>query len=79
MKLNGTIEDNFWLFNPEMKIPEVFASLYKSDKSKNKEDSSRLMWGIYLIYHRKSKFYNLPLEDKERLVAKDYLKNEKFK
>lgn len=79
MKLNGTVEDNFWVMNPELKIPEVYNKLYTSDKSKGKEHSSHLMWGIYLLYHPKSRFFNLEQKMKEELVAKDYLKDEKFK
>ena len=78
MKLNGTIEDNIWIINPELKIPDVFNKLYSSDKSKNKKDSSDILWGIYLIYHPISKFFNLPQADKEKLVNTDFLKQPKF-
>lgn len=79
MKLNGTIEDNIWIVNPELKIPEIYNKLYSTDKSKDKINSSRILWGIYLIYHPSSKFFNLPQADKERLVSTDYLKDSKFK
>lgn len=78
MKINGTIEDNIWIINPELKVPDVFNKLYSTDKSKNKIDSSNIFWAIYLIYHPTSKFFNLPQQDKERLVNTDFLKQPKF-
>jgi hypothetical protein len=69
---------NFWVVNPSLKIPEAFAKLYNSDKSKEKKDSSQIMWAIALLLDSDSKFFNLPEEDRKNLIKKDYLKNEKF-
>lgn len=66
--------NNFWEFNPQYKV--IFKDLYNKDKSKNKEKSSTLMWGLLLCIHPKSDFYNLP--DKEELIARDILKEPKF-
>jgi len=66
--------NNFWEYNPQYKI--IFKDLYNKDKSKNKEKSSDLMWGLLLYIHPKSDFYNL--EDKETLIARDIIKDTKF-
>lgn len=71
-------EVNFWEVHPQLKIPKPFADLYKADKTKGKSKSSNLMWAIAYVYHPKSKFYNLPLEQKQRIVAKDFLKDKNF-
>jgi hypothetical protein len=66
---------NFWDFNPQYKI--IFKDLYSKDKSKNKENSSRIMWGVLFLIHPKSDFYNLP--NKEELLVKDFIKIKDFK
>lgn len=39
---------NFWKLNPQM--TGIFEDLYKNDKSRGKENSSRMMWGIVQLY-----------------------------
>lgn len=78
MQINGTIDDNFWILNPELKIPQAFNELYSSDKSKDKEDSSKLLWGVFLLIDTDSKFANLPESDRKELIEKDYFKVNKF-
>lgn len=72
---NFSETNNFWDFNPQFKI--ILKEFYNKDKSKHKEESSKIMWAIFLLNHPKSEFYYL--EDKENLIAKNYLKNSKFK
>ena len=72
---NYNENNNFWEFNPQYKV--IFKDLYSKDKSKNKDKTSTLMWGLLLYVHPKSDFYNLP--DKEELIAKDIFKDSKFK
>lgn len=67
--------NNFWTYNPQYKI--IFNNLYNKDKSKDKEHSSRIMWGILLSVHPKSDFYNLP--NKDELIEKDFIKLKEFK
>lgn len=74
---NFDTEANFWIMNPQLKI--VFDDFYTKDKSKDKTESSKMMWAVALITDSDSKFDNLPQDDKKDLVAKDYLKNPKFK
>lgn len=75
---NFDINANFWKVTPQAKI--AFESLYKDDKSKDKSDSSSIMWAIALyIDNSKSNMYrNLSMEDRKNLIAEDYLKNTKF-
>ena len=40
-------DNNFWDINPELLIIKEFAAYHAKDKSKNKEESSIVMWGIY--------------------------------
>jgi hypothetical protein len=70
-------ENNFWTFNAELVVLEEFSKFYESDKSKNKEESSKVMWAIHYGFHPESKFFNLP--NKLDILAKDFLKNPKFK
>lgn len=76
---NFELSANFWKLNPQLIIPEVFNALYKGDKSKDKQDSSKIMWAIALLLEPESKFYNLPVTERREIISKDYLKIDKFK
>lgn len=72
---NGDLKEfNFWKYNPNYIL--IFEDYYNNDKSKNKEHSSRIMWGLYLVLHPKSDFYNLP--DKRELIKNKFIKINKF-
>ena len=75
MRIN--FENSFWDDYPELKIPKEFADLYSEDKSKNKINSSRIMWAIHLHSHPESKLYNLP--NKEEVIARDFINQKDFK
>lgn len=79
MKLNINIEENFWTLNNELKLIPVFKDLYEKDKSKDKNESSKLMWGFHLVYDYESKFHDLTLKEREQVVSKEYFKDPKFK
>lgn len=69
------INENFWEVYPDFSVAGPTKDLYESDKSKKKDDSSRLMWTISLIWYRGSKFYNLPEhgeDGKIKLVFDDF-------
>lgn len=74
--MKGIQENNFWELNPELVLIDELGKLHFKDKSKKKEDSSRIMWAIYFAFNPESKFINLP--NKLEILAKDYLKNPKF-
>ena len=72
------IEQNFWEVYPDFKVAMSFKQLYKSDKSRGKINSSRLMWFIAYTRDMNSKFYNLPQEEKDSIIGTDYLKDDNF-
>ena len=75
---NFDITANFWKIYPQFKIS--FGNLYSKDKSKDKTDSSKIMWAIALFAdNSKTNIYrNLSLQERMNLIAEDYLKNPKF-
>jgi hypothetical protein len=72
---------NFWKVNPQLLIPQEFEDLYSKDKSKGKEESSKVMYAICFLLDPSddNKFKNIPEPDRRDLIAKDYLKDPKFK
>lgn len=72
---NFNTDESFWIVHPVFKTAGPFKELYTKDKSRNKENSSRLAWAIKLIWNRKSDFYNLPEvgeDNKIDLVFEDF-------
>ena len=67
----------FWDVSPEFRAIELFNSFYTKDTSKNKSDSSNIMWAIAFCVKKESPMYNLP--NKWELAAKDIALNEKLK
>lgn len=43
------IEVNFWKNNPQLKHIQPYKELYDSDTSKDKEESSKQMWAVWLF------------------------------
>jgi len=78
MKVQGTIDDNFWSMNPELKVPEKLGEFHKKDKSLNKKDSSKIMWAIYMLTHKDSIYNDLPIREKRELITRDFLREPKF-
>jgi len=79
MILNGfNTEDNFWKVNPQLKIPKLFAAILSKDKSKGKSKSSQIMWAIALLVDPDSKFSNISLENRKKMIKEDFLRLEKF-
>jgi len=74
------VDANIWEIEPQLKIPAVFAELYKNDKSKNKAHSSKIMWAIALLVDNSdfNKFRNLPIKEKKEFISEDYLQNPDF-
>lgn len=68
--------NNFWKEFPELIFPEVLNNFYSKDVSKDKSDSSKIMWAVYMITSPHSIYYTH--NNKEEIVAKDYLKDAKF-
>lgn len=76
-----TPDANFWEENQQFKIAEPFKSLYKSDKSRGKKDSSLKMWFIALCYDRESKYFKLSpdgQDGKHYVIGSDYCDSPNF-
>lgn len=69
-------QNNYWKEFPDILILDEFEKLYINDKSKLKEESSKIMWAVWYVLHPESTFYNMP--DKKLRVAKDFLKQPDF-
>lgn len=63
------VQTSFWAKFPQMKV--MFRDVYDNDKSKQKLDSSNVMWACAFLVDRKSMYYPLPMEDKVVLVEEE--------
>jgi len=72
------IESNFWEVNTHFKAIDLYGTIYQNDKSKNKTDSSILMWALAFYCSFNSKFRQLSEKERKELISKDILKNSKF-
>lgn len=67
---------SFWKNFPELKYAPIIGDLYTKDKTKDKNKSSKIMWGIYMCEMPDSKLYNRP--NKYTEVEQRFLKGEGF-
>lgn len=72
---------NFWKINPQLTIPAPLAKLHNEDKSKEKQDSSLIMWAICFLLDpsEENKFSVFPEDDRAKLLKEDFLKKPDFK
>jgi len=72
--------DKFWIFYPSYTTIVPYKKLYKEDKSKNKKNSSRIMWAACLLYELcdENPFGKLIEKEKKELIKEDILKNKNF-
>jgi folate-dependent tRNA-U54 methylase TrmFO/GidA len=68
---------NYWECFPEITTIVSFKEFKDKDKSKNKEESSRIMWAIHLCLKPNSLLYNDP--EKWNRVKVSILEDSKFK
>lgn len=66
---------NFWELNPQLKTPFLFNKLYKGDKSKNKQQSSQIMWAVAFFADFDSKYRQLSDGEKIKLIQEDIIKD----
>jgi|TARA_R110000796_G_scaffold236214_1_gene355441 hypothetical protein len=68
-------QENFWQINPSFLTIKSFREFNKSDKSKNKSNSSQVMWAIAFLIdpHTDNPWKNLGEQDKRDLIKNDYL------
>lgn len=71
-------EVSFWEDNEELLIIDEFKELYNKDQSKDKINSSRLMWVLYFLFDYESRYAHLPLEMRITIVEGDYLKQKGY-
>lgn len=78
---NWNVDLNYWELHPVMKTIPEFRNLFKEDKSKGKNSSSKLLWAIAMLIdpNEENPWRNVSLEDKKVLIAEDYLGDKKFK
>ncbi len=72
------IQSSFWKQNPQFTTIEPYQTLYKEDKSKTKDDSSKHMWAYSLLCDTESKYRQVGYAQRKELIARDYLKDKKF-
>lgn len=72
--------ENYWSLHPMMKEFNPAKAFYAKDKSKSKQDSSKVMWAIAMLIdpNEENMIRNQSEVDKKKLIAIDYLDNEKF-
>jgi len=72
--------ENYWILNPMMVGMPIFSNLYKKDKSKDKTDSSSLMWAIacFVDPNKGNTYRNVSIEDKKALINEAILHDSKF-
>lgn len=70
------IDINFWTNNSSFKIVDPFSKLYDRDKSKNKNNSSKEMWCLWMLTNPSSTnpIRRLSREEKERSLKQYYSK-----
>ena len=71
--LNFSPGSNFWELNPIAIV--IFKDFYDRDKSKNKDNSSRIMWAIslYLDMNEANMYRNLDSDIRRVSIASNYL------
>jgi hypothetical protein len=77
---NWNTDLNYWELHPIMKTITVFKDLYNKDKSKNRNNSSKIMWAIAMLVdpHEENPWRNTSEEETKELVKEDFLQDEKF-
>jgi hypothetical protein len=73
-------QESFWILHPMAQEFGPFKVLYTKDKSKNKKESSTIMWAIAMLVdpHEDNLIRNQSLKEKKALIAEDYLNDKKF-
>ena len=72
------LKENFWKVNGHLEAIKEFKDFIKADKSRNKEDSSKIMWAIFLLYHKKSPYTGENIQAKKKYISDDFLLNPSF-
>lgn len=67
--------NNFWKLYPSYKTPKLYKELYDNDKSKNKIESSNLMWALIFMFDKTeyNPYKTLQVTDKIEVINEDIL------
>ena len=73
-------EHNYWESHPMMKTMKTFSMFYNKDKSKNKKESSKIVWAIAMCVdpHQDNAYKNHATKTKQELIAENHLFDKKF-
>ena len=71
-----SLKANFWNENEHILLVKEFKEFYKKDKSRERKDSSSIMWALSLLLHPKSKFNELSFSEKVKLISEEYLESD---
>lgn len=73
-------DENFWVINPQFKNIQPFKGLHKSDKSRNKANSSKTMWFVAQVADSSTDniFRNIIYEERIYLLCSEYMEDTNF-
>lgn len=75
--MKSTHDNNFWELNSDLIILDEFNKIYYKDKSKNKQDSSKVLWAIFYAFNPESQFFHYP--NKQEVISQSFIKDPEFK
>lgn len=64
---------NFWQVNEHLLILKTYKDFFEGDKSKDKEQSSDIMWAIHFCYDYESQYATLPPKARRQLIEKEHI------
>ena len=72
--------ENYWSLHPMMAMFGQFKEYHAQDKTKDKSESSRIMWAIAMLLdpHTDNTLRSTEKEDRIRLISEDYLEEPEF-
>ena len=73
---NWDASNNFWKLHPQFLTGGPIKEMYEADKSKGKEESSKIMWCIAIIYDNASVYSNWSIKDRVKFAENEILKKE---
>jgi hypothetical protein len=71
--IEGDPEQSFFDQNPEIRYISEVAKMIKKYGEK---ETGRMLWATYLLEDPHSKLYKIPHEEREQLVAENYIRGE---
>jgi hypothetical protein len=73
-------QENYWTLHPMAQTFGAFKKFYSKDKSKKKEESSKIMWAIATLVdpHEDNLLRNQSEQERKTLIAVDYLEDPDF-